>query len=155
KVFTARDGCGATGYSDVLAAVDWAVEHRDDYAIDAINLSLADDSPRKGFCDGEDAAAAATFHSARAAGIAGVAAAGTDGRIVGLPWPACLSEVASVVMVYSSSVGPAAWGGAASCQYAVTGADLVPCASNAGTALSLLAPGFGWATTSLGGGRAA
>jgi len=153
KVFSARDGCRTALASDVLAAVDWVVSHAPGTDLDAINLSLADDTLRAGFCDGEDPAGTAVFDSARAAGLGVVAAAGNDGQTGGLPWPACLSSVASVGMVYSLSNGPVEWGGTASCTDVVTGPDVVPCASNTGRALSVLAPGVAWTTTIAGGGQ--
>ncbi len=152
KVFTPRDGCKSTRASDVLAAVDWAVAHAPGTDLEAINLSLADDMPQKGFCDAADPAGAAVFASARDAGLVVVAAAGNDGKTDGLPWPACLSSVASVGMVYSLSNGPVQWGGAAGCADLSTGPDVIPCASNTGGALALLAPGVGWTTTAEGGG---
>jgi subtilisin-like proprotein convertase family protein len=153
RVFGKSDGCRSAWYSGILAALDWAISNKDTYAIEAINLSLADDRLRTGFCDGEDAASASLFAAARAAGIAVVAAAGNDGKTTGLPWPACMSDVTSVGMVYSASVGPVAWGGAAPCSDGYTGPDVVPCATNSGSGLSLLAPGFGWTTAVLGGGQ--
>ena len=153
KVFGARDGCKTARASDVLAAIDWAVSHAAGTDLDAINLSLADDTPRPGFCDGEDPAGAAAFGAARAAGLSVVAAAGNEGRTAGLPWPACLSSVASVGMVYSLASGPLQWGGTASCTDLVTGPDVIPCASNAGSGLSALAPGVDWTTAVSGGGR--
>ncbi|MBK9062201.1 MAG: S8 family serine peptidase [Acidobacteria bacterium] len=153
KVFSARDGCKSARASDVLAAVEWAVAHAPGTDLDAINLSLADDAPHAGFCDAEDPAGAAVFAAARAAGLSVAAAAGNEGRTTGLPWPACLSGVASVGMVYSQSSGPVQWGGAAGCTDATTGPDVIPCASNTGSALSVLAPGVGWTTTAQGGGQ--
>ena len=155
KVFSLRDGCRSARASDVLASVDWVVSNRDTWNVEAINLSLADDTSHRAFCDTEDPAGAATFTAARAAGIAVVAAAGNDGKTSGLPWPACLSNVAAVGMVYSRSSGSVAWGGSASCEDALTGPDVVPCASTSGTGLSVLAPGVGWTTTATGGGRTA
>ncbi len=153
KVFSERDGCAAARASDVLAAVDWAVSHAPGTDLEALNLSLSGDAPRAGFCDADDPAGAAVFGAARSAGLSVVAAAGNDGRTSGLPWPACLSSVASVGMVYSASSGPVQWGGVASCTDAVTGPDVVPCASNTGPALALLAPGVNWTTTAAGGGQ--
>jgi len=153
KVFSARDGCKSARASDVLAAVEWAVAHAPRTDLDAINLSLADDVPHAGFCDAEDPAGAAVFAAARAAGLSVAAASGNEGRTAGLPWPACLSSVASVGMVYSQSSGPVQWGGAAGCTDATTGPDVIPCASNAGSGLSVLAPGVGWTTTAQGGGQ--
>jgi hypothetical protein len=153
KVFSARDGCATALASDVLAAVDWAVAYAPGTNLDVLNLSLADDAVHSGFCDADDPAGAAVFASARDAGLSVVAAAGNAGRTTGLPWPACLSDVASVGMVYSLANGPVQWGGSASCTDFSTGPDVVPCASNTGSALSVLAPGVGWTTTVEGGGQ--
>jgi hypothetical protein len=151
KVFGGPAGCGAATLSDVLAAVDWTVSNARRLKIDVINLSLADDTLHAGFCDNDEPASARIFASARRAGLAVVAASGNGGRADALAWPACLSDVAAVGMVYSSSIGPASWGGDAGCADAVTGADQVPCASNAGRALAFLAPGVRWQTDTPGG----
>ncbi|HSB63325.1 MAG TPA: S8 family serine peptidase [Thermoanaerobaculia bacterium] len=155
KVFSLNDGCRSARASDVLAAVDWAVTNREAWNIDAVNLSLADDSLHRAFCDADDPAGAATFAAVRAAGLAAVAASGNDGKSSGLPWPACLSNVAAVGMVYSASSGAVAWNGPPSCEDALSGPDVVPCASSSGPGLSMLAPGVGWTTTAAGGGRTA
>ncbi len=155
KVFSLKDGCRNARASDVLASVDWAVSNRTAWNVEAINLSLADDTSHRGFCDSEDPSGAATFAAARAAGLAVVVASGNDGKTTGLPWPACFSNVAAVGMVYSASSGSVAWGGSASCEDALTGPDVVPCSSTSGSGLSMLAPGVGWTTTATGGGRTA
>jgi hypothetical protein len=151
KVFSGA--CTSASFSDVLAAVDWAVANRERFHIDVLNLSLADDSAHSGFCDREDPASALAFSAARAAGIAVVAAAGNAGKADALAWPACFSDVAAVGMVYSASIGRGSWGGEAACEDPATAADVVPCASNAGSALAMLAPGVRWATDTPGGGR--
>lgn len=153
KVFGARDGCSSALASDVLAAVDWALERRSELGIDVLNLSLADERVREGFCDEEDPVSAALFARARAEGLAVVAASGNAGSAAGVSWPACHSDVVSVGMVYSVGQGPTTWDGEASCSDAVTGPDVVPCASNGGRALSLLAPGVRWVVPTSGGGR--
>ncbi|MFI5119374.1 MAG: S8 family peptidase [Thermoanaerobaculia bacterium] len=155
KVFGGSDGCRSARASDVLGAVDWAVSNREAWNIEAINLSLADDSSHRAFCDAEDPAGAYTFAAARAAGLAAVAASGNDGQSSGLPWPACFSDVSAVGMVYSASSGSVAWSGPPSCEDALSGPDIVPCASSSGPGLSMLAPGVGWTTTAAGGGRTA
>jgi subtilisin-like proprotein convertase family protein len=155
KVFSLGDGCRSARASDVLGAVDWAVTNRDAWNIEAVNLSLADDSSHTAFCDADDPAGAATFAAARAAGVAAVAASGNDGKSSGLPWPACLSDVAAVGMVYSASSGAVGWNGPPSCEDPLSGPDVVPCASSSGPGLSMLAPGVGWTTTAAGGGRTA
>jgi len=155
KVFSLRDGCLGARASDVLASVDWAVSNREAWNIEAVNLSMADDSSHSAFCDTDEPAGAATFAAARAAGIAVVAASGNDGKSSGLPWPACFSNVAAVGMVYSAASGFVAWNGPPACGDSLSGPDIVPCASSSGPGLSLLAPGVGWTTTSAGGGRTA
>lgn len=153
KVFGVRDGCRVALASDVLAAVDWALERREELGIDVLNLSLADDRVRAGFCDAEDPVSARLFARARAEGLAVVAASGNSGQIASLSWPACHSDVVSVGMVYSAGQGPVAWDGNAECSDPVTGPDVVPCVSNGGPALSLLAPGIHWLAPTAGGGR--
>src|ERR1019366_8149367 len=56
KVFSLRDGCLNAHASDVLAAVDWAVTNRNAWNIEAVNLSVADDSSHSAFCDTGDPA---------------------------------------------------------------------------------------------------
>ena len=153
KVFGARDGCQVALASDVLAAVDWALERREELGIDVLNLSLADDRVRAGFCDSEDPVSARLFARARSEGLAVVASSGNSGQIASLSWPACHSDVVSVGMVYSAGEGPNSWDGAAECSDAVTGPDVVPCISNGGPALSILAPGVRWVAPTAGGGR--
>lgn len=153
KVFSVRDGCSSAAFSDVMAAVDHAITNRDRFRLDAVNLSLADLRWRSGYCDAEDPAAAALFAKAREAGLAVVVASGNDAKSGALAWPACFSDVTSVGMVYSAAVGATSWGGIASCTDLVTGPDVIPCASNSGTGLSLLAPGVRWVTPKAGGGR--
>lgn len=155
KVFGRSGDCQHARSSDVLAAVDWAVANRQRLGIDVLNLSLSDDVAHTGFCDASDPVGAAVFGAARRAGLAVVAAAGNDGHPDAVAWPACLSDVSAVGMVYSVSVGPTAWGGGAGCEDGQTGPDVVPCASNAGSALSLLAPGVRWVSPTAGGGRTA
>lgn len=153
KVFGARDGCKGALASDVLAAVDWALERREELGIDVLNVSLADDRVRAGFCDSEDPVSARLFARARAGGLAIVAASGNSGQIASLSWPACHSDVVSVGMVYSAGEGPKDWDGAAECSDPVTGPDVIPCISNGGPVLSILAPGIRWVAPTAGGGR--
>lgn len=153
KVFGNRDGCSAALSSDVLAAVDWALERREALGLEVLNLSLADERVRPGFCDTEDPVSAALFARARAEGLVVVAASGNAGFSSSISWPACHSDVVSVGMVYSAGQGPQAWEGDAECVDPYTGPDVVPCTSNGGPALSLLAPGVRWIAPTSGGGR--
>jgi hypothetical protein len=151
KVFGGPSGCGAATLSDVLAGIDWTISNARRLKIDVVNMSLADDTLHAGYCDIDEPASARIFAAARRAGLAVVAASGNGGRADALAWPGCLSDVAAVGMVYSSSIGPTSWGGDAGCADSVTGADQVPCASNAGRALAFLAPGVRWQTDAPGG----
>src|SRR5262249_8436336 len=137
--------------SDVLQAVEWAVENREQLAIDALSISLSDSSTHAGFCDADEPVAAQVFASARAAGIAVVAAAGNAGRADGIAFPACLTDVVAAGMVYAAGGGASAWS-EAGCEDHLVGPDRVPCASNSSPALSLLAPGVRWITQVPGGG---
>src|ERR1017187_6778647 len=138
KVFSGSDGCRSARASDVLGAVDCAVSNRGAWNIEAVNLSVADDSSHSAFCATDDPAGAATFAAARTAGLAAVTASGNDGKSSGLPWPACFSNVAAVGMVYSASSGSVAWNGPPSCEDALSGPAIVPCASSSGPGLSML-----------------
>ena len=153
KVFGNRDGCSAALSSDVLAAVDWALGHREALGLEVLNLSLADERARSGFCDAEDPVSASLFARARAEGLVVVAASGNAGFPSAISWPACHSDVVSVGMVYAAGQGPHAWEGDAECIDPYTGPDVVPCTSNGGPALSLLAPGVRWIAPTSGGGR--
>ena len=153
KVFGNRDGCTAALASDVLAAVDWALERREALGLEVLNLSLADERARPGFCDAEDPVSAGLFARARAEGLVVVAASGNAGYSSGISWPACHSDVVSVGMVYATGQGPHAWDGDAECIDPYTGPDVVPCTSNGGPGLSLLAPGVRWLAPTAGGGR--
>lgn len=153
KVFGERDGCSAALASDVLAAVDWALERRSALGLEVLNLSLADGRVRAGFCDDEDPVSARLFARARAEGLIVVASSGNAGFASSISWPACHSDVVSVGMVYAAGQGPQAWDGDAECTDTYTGPDVVPCTSNGGPALSLLAPGVRWLAPTSGGGR--
>ena len=153
KVFGNRDGCSSALASDVLAAVEWALDRRHELGLEVLNVSLSDDRVRTGFCDAEDPVSARIFARARAEGVAVVAASGNTGHPSGVSWPACHSDVVSVGMVYSVGQGPTSWDGDAGCTDTFTGPDIVPCASNGGAGLSLLAPGIRWIAPRAGGGR--
>jgi hypothetical protein len=153
KVFGARDGCSSALASDVLAAVEWALDRRRELGIEVLNVSLSDDRARPGFCDAEDPVSTAVFARARAEGVSVVAASGNTGHANGVSWPACHADVVSVGMVYSVGQGPTSWDGNGACTDPFTGPDVVPCASNGGPALTLLAPGVRWSAPMAGGGR--
>src|SRR5206468_173065 len=102
----ASDGKAYTG--DLLAAIDWAIEHQAQLNIAAINLSLgagAYDKP----C-GDDALSRAIAW-AQVAGIVTVVAAGNDGHPDQIAAPACAPAAVSVGAVYDANLGKLDFGG--------------------------------------------
>jgi hypothetical protein len=134
--------------SDLLAAIDWTIRHRDTWNVRAINLSIADSThwvvacPLSGLAPAFDAAGAAGMVVAVASGN-GAALAGQ--YVDGIAYPACVPGALSVGGVYDADVGPAAY---ASCSDAATGPDRIACFSQGGALLGIVAPG---ASISAGG----
>ncbi len=138
------DSTGA-GTSDVImAGIDWAIQHRQDYNIRVANLSLAEpvafSDPAT--CDGFPEAQ--VLADAVANGIVVVVAAGNDGFTTGISFPACVSSVISV--------GATGDGGPAPSGQAPVAADAVAGFSDAGELLSIYAPGAWITGAALGGG---
>ncbi len=144
------DAQGEGYFSDILAAVDWVINHKDDYGIKVINLSLGSEETYGGICDEAEVIAADMAAAVKTAGITVLAAAGNDAREEEMSMPACLSNVISVGAVYDSNVGSMYWD--ASCEDAATRADMVVCFSNASPCLDLLAPGSVIISTTNDGG---
>lgn len=121
--------------SDILAAMDWVLEHRVEYGIAAVNMSLGGaryDAP----CSGSVLATA--IASARAVGVLSAVAAGNDGWTSELSHPACAPAALSVGAVYDRDLGSITY---SKCSDPVTSADRVTCFSNGAPFLQLLAPG--------------
>jgi subtilisin len=125
------DSTGFGWWSDVIAALQWAVDH----GIQVTNNSYADDSDVDPSAP-EPAALRAAFDGAEAAGVLHVAAAGNSGNANGtgdnVPYPA---RFASVVAV-------------AATDYSNSRASF----SSTGPAVELAAPGVEIYSTALGGG---
>jgi subtilisin family serine protease len=122
--------------SDILAAIDWCMQHRAEYRIVAMNLSLGGGSQVLP-CSRDPLAG--SLQAARAAGILAAVAAGNDGSATGLASPACAPAAVSVGAVYSGDFGGLQW--ASGCTDATTAADQIACFSNSSPFLTLLAPG--------------
>ena len=127
---------GTTASStDIIAAIDWAIDNVDTYNIASLNLSLG---------GGTYTAACTTspystaFDNARAEGILPVVASGNNAWGNKIASPACDPRAFSVGAVYDSNVGGMAWSG---CTDATTAADRVTCFSNSISFLDILAPG--------------
>ena len=120
---------GSGYFSDVVAAIYWAVDGydgvygtADDFKADAISMSLGTSPPYtyKGFCDSVLPDLTKAVRYARSKGVLVVAAAGNSG-LSGVSIPGCIS--------YSTTVG------------AVDNKDVVASFSGRGKAVSLTAPG--------------
>jgi subtilisin family serine protease len=163
KVFTSTDAtngsCADTADDSViLAGVDWAIDHRAQFNIGVINLSLGgafEDSLDHGYCDADVPDYASAFDSAIAAGMVVVVASGNDGTANALSAPACVTSAVSVGAVYSQTSSSQTWlddKGATQCVDAPTAPDQVVCFSDSASNLSMLAPGAFWVVAKKGSG---
>lgn len=133
---------GSGYFSDVVAAIYWAVDGpdgiastSDDFNVDAINLSLGTGRPYvyRGFCDGVLPSMTSAIQYARSRGVTVVVAAGNEGRR-GVSIPGCIS--------YSLTVG------------AVDQSDKLAYFSGQGSAVDISAPGVSIFSTIPGGSYA-
>ncbi len=164
KVFASKDAsnnnCADTANdSDIISGVDWAITHRTDFGIVAINLSLGggfEDSQDHGYCDDDVPDYTEAFDSAVSMGMVVAVASGNDGTANALAAPACVSSAVSVGAVYSQSDSTRSWlddKGAVQCTDAPTAPDQVVCFSDSATTLSMLAPGAFWIVADKGQGN--
>jgi subtilisin family serine protease len=142
-----------TGYtSDVLAGIEWVIEHQVEYNIRVINLSLGGGS-YSGVCDDMDDTArlyATAANAAREAGIVLFAASGNKGDAANLLVPACVSGVVAIGNGYHTPLPQMAW---PTCSDTDVIAGQIACSSNSNSALTLLAPGTLIQAAALGGGQ--
>lgn len=133
---------GSGYFSDVVAAVYWAVDGpdgiygtSDDFGVDAINMSFGSGAPYlyKGICNGVLPDLTKAIKYATEKNVAVVVAAGNSGN-AGISLPGCIS--------YSTTVG------------AVDNKDIVASFSGRGNALDITAPGVSIYSTILGSGYA-
>lgn len=133
------DETGSGYFTDVVAAIYWAVDGpdgvydtSDDFNADAISLSLGSPAPYlyKGTCNNAYPDMTKAIKHAIDNGIVMVVAAGNNGK-AGVSLPGCIS--------YSTTVG------------AVSNSDKVASFSGRGNALDITAPGVNIYSTVLGG----
>ena len=149
--------CGTAADSVIISGIDWAVTHREEFHISAINLSFGGsplDGNDHGFCDAFHPDYAAAIEAAAQAGIVFVAAAGNEALTGAVAAPACMSEAVSVGAVYPDSFSLVSWGSSDNpfCQDRSVSPDTITCFSNSAAGLSLLAPGAFWIADARGGG---
>jgi hypothetical protein len=155
KVFASTDAtnsaCKDTAFvSDIIQGINFAILHKAEFHIGAINMSLGaepDNATDAGYCDTSEPDEAMAIDSAVAADIAVVVAAGNGLFTHSLAAPACISSAISVGAVYSFSSSFVRW---SDCTDQPVTPDLVTCFSDSNTNLSLLAPGAFWSTVGKG-----
>ena len=126
-------------YSDIIAAINWAIANQASYNIVAINMSLGDGSQNTTTCStGNPFRSPIT--NARNVGISVVIASGNEAYTNAISGPACTPGAISVGAVYDSNIGGVSWGSNL-CTDSSTAADKVTCFSNSASFLTLLAPG--------------
>lgn len=138
-------GGGATD-GDIIAAIEWAIDHQGAYNIRALNLSLGVIGSRYA-SECTSSSYAAPFLLARSVNILPVVAAGNAAYVNGtyqdgVSAPACAPGAVRVGAVYDSNLGSRSWGSSPyACADPTTAADKITCFSQSGSLLSLLAPG--------------
>jgi len=155
KLYALKIVSGCTGEawdSDIVAAWDWAVSHKNDAPdnpILIINTSFGSTSGYFSVCDSSNAGLAAAANNAVANGITLFGSSGNGGYVDAISLPACLSNSISVGAVYDANVGPHTY---SNCTDSTTSADKVTCYSNSADFLDILAPSHDAYTTAVGGG---
>jgi subtilisin family serine protease len=153
---------GGGSFSDIDAALDWALDNRAALGIRVVNMSLGDGgqyaNPAAFPCSGTNTASAVS--ALVGAGVAVFVASGNEGFDGGIAFPACIGSAISVGGVYDANVGPASWCGNAQCTTILctdnpTAADKFVCHANSGSNLDLLAPDWRTDAPKAGGGTQA
>ncbi len=146
-------GCLDTAWtSDIAAAWDWAVAHKNDdpnNPILVINTSFGG-GRYTSVCDSGSPTLAAAASIAATNGITLFGSSGNDGYTDGISAPACVSNVISVGAVYDANIGGWSFPGVPCIDFS-TVADQVTCYSNSADFLDILAPSHFAYTTKLGG----
>ena len=133
------------GLDAILSSIAAGNPHR----FRVVNMSLGgyfDDvePPDPGSCDAQAPDYKAAFDLLAQAGVLVVAASGNGGCTTGVVVPACLSGTLVVGAVYDGAVGTRAFGAGqctpSGCVDATTAADRIPCYSDSGDRLDVLAP---------------
>jgi hypothetical protein len=146
------DANGSGTYGDVLSALQWVEQHRVQYNIVAVNLSLGSGNYTGNpytYLDG-------TLSSLKNAGVFVAAASGnsfySNGSQQGLGFPAISQYIVSVGAVWDADSGSVAWLSGA--RDYTTAADRITSFTQRSSALDLLAPGAFVTSTYLNNGYA-
>lgn len=130
KVF---DASGYGSEADIIKGIEWCIEHKAEYNIVAISLSVGTSSMYSTYCDALFPSLSNAVNAAVNSGIAVVAATGNSGSTTGISSPACLQN--------SISVG------------STDKADGIASYSNRNSFTTILAPGSSITSTWLSGTR--
>ncbi|GBF89303.1 hypothetical protein Rsub_02180 [Raphidocelis subcapitata] len=134
-------------YADIVGAIDWVLEKKDELGVCVINLSLGSPCQEGDSVAGcpacPDRAIAQALASARAAGVLAAVASGNDGLSTGLSIPACAPAAVSVGAVYDAAVSSGLqWGDdPVTCTDPTNSKEQIACFSNSAGKLTVLAPG--------------
>jgi subtilisin family serine protease len=123
-----------TGAWDVQRAISWCIDHKDDYNIKVISVSLGSDVLYSGVCNGapENGGYVNWINNANNAGLPVVAASGNSGSSTQIVAPACIDKAIAVgATMDSDSIWPS---------------------SNYNSNVKLFAPGSPIVSTCVGGG---
>lgn len=133
--------------SDWIAALnDILMNHPE---VDAVNMSLVDNTNHGTSCDSSIPAATTAINSLRSAGVLTFASSGNNGFSTGMTFPACVASAISVGAVYDAS------GGGPITVFGCTETPVIDnptCWSNSVSTLDVLAPGILTTSVGLAGG---
>ncbi|MEM7250990.1 MAG: putative Ig domain-containing protein [Pseudomonadota bacterium] len=97
QVFSRVNGSLLAWWSDIVRALDWVYDQRNNYDIAAVGLSLGGDrATSASACDASGRGFLSIVDQLKTVGIATVVAAGNNGWSDGLAYPGCLSSVITV-----------------------------------------------------------
>jgi len=133
------DANGSGAMSVVMAGVEWCIQHKTDFNIRAINMSLGISVEYTDPADCNGFPEAQAIEDAVAAGMLVAASSGNDGYLRGISFPACITAATSVGATYDETRD----GGTV---------DTTTYYSNRGELVDLLAPGSFIMAAKLGGG---
>lgn len=122
--------------SDLVAAIDWIITHKEAYNLVAANFSLASDTVSDTLCDNIYDPLYVGFVYLQENGVLPVAASGNGGIGNGISAPACYSAAFSVGATFDQD-----FASHPSCGGASVTEDQVACFSNGAYFLNMLAPG--------------
>jgi subtilisin family serine protease len=148
---TRADGMGTS--IDLLEGLNFAFANRQRFGgLRVVNLSIGGGGPVSTSCSG--GAIGAAIDELAAARIAVVAASGNDGFDDGVTDLACHGQAIAVGAVYDANLGKRGpFAAAGGCVDETTAADHIPCYSNSGEPLDVLAPAQCAVTAAPGGSQ--